>query len=407
MSRVITAQDSKAFSDATGLGKLQTTPVGITPPILAFCESITPELEPLFLNVPPLTSGNQHMLSEAHFNVREHTKREGCGSIQYGWVIWEQPNVLLEAEFHSVWKAPNGELIDITPQMDGEKQVLFLADPVRTFNFQTREYVPSKRWALQNDADLRRYFEILDASDKEGRHKSTDRDSLMRRIEGQRLLAEVTIRYGNEETGRNLLRMADAARDFYKAQFDMVEGVDRDQAMTDAAHETVASMRRIHDHMNDLHGKALCPCGSGKSYKTCCRKTGKRYNTDGTAKLSSSVPHHQATIPGEELFEHWEHVAEEHRTEQNLKFNRFHFKDHDEAVLFVKALHEEGGFGTVVNQSVRVVNYWRKLAESLLPHFETGPVELSACDTPYEEPHVDFRLDGEIPLEKPKNGRFQ
>ena len=73
-----------------------------------------------------------------------------------------------------------------------------------------------------------------------------------------------------------------------------------------------------------------------------------------------------------------------------------------EAILFCRALREGGAFGTVINQSVRVVSYWQKLADLLIRHFETGPVMLSPGDVPYEEPHVDVRLDsfGSAGLEK-------
>src|SRR5690349_8251863 len=50
--------------------------------------------------------------------VREKVNRNG-GGIVFGWIIWEWPGVMLESEFHSVWRTPAGELLDITPKPDG------------------------------------------------------------------------------------------------------------------------------------------------------------------------------------------------------------------------------------------------------------------------------------------------
>jgi hypothetical protein len=114
--------------------------------------------------------------------------------------------------------------------------------------------------------------------------------------------------------------------------------------------------------------------------------------------MSDVIPHHQTVIPGSELVEHFTHVPPEHHTDQNLKFHRYHMHDHAEAVRFCKALCEAGGFGTVVlPQSVRIMRYWQKLAETLLVDFETGPVTLGEHDAPYDTPHIEYRIDSMEP----------
>ncbi|WP_165190538.1 hypothetical protein [Caulobacter soli] len=63
-----------------------------------------------------------------HANVLHQVKHHG-GHQVYGWMIWEGTN-FVEAEFHSVWQSgENSELLDITPRIDGEFEVLFLPDP--------------------------------------------------------------------------------------------------------------------------------------------------------------------------------------------------------------------------------------------------------------------------------------
>jgi len=54
-----------------------------------------------------------------------------------GWAIWQWANVLVEAEAHSVWRSPEGELIDITPHVNGESQVLFLHDAGMVYSGQS------------------------------------------------------------------------------------------------------------------------------------------------------------------------------------------------------------------------------------------------------------------------------
>jgi hypothetical protein len=54
------------------------------------------------------------------------------GSIQYGWVIWQDRMAgLTEAEFHTVWVDDNGEYHDITPRKDNEKRIMFVPDKTR------------------------------------------------------------------------------------------------------------------------------------------------------------------------------------------------------------------------------------------------------------------------------------
>lgn len=47
-------------------------------------------------------------------NVAEYVRRNG-GSIQYCYLLWESKKHIV-AEHHSIWRSPEGELIDITPQ---------------------------------------------------------------------------------------------------------------------------------------------------------------------------------------------------------------------------------------------------------------------------------------------------
>jgi len=125
-----------------------TTPGAITPAIREFCRQIDPSREPLLVPVRPAggaASGNPFAL------VKDHASRHG-GGVHYGWTLSEQPGWYLEAEFHGVWVAPTGELVDIAGRADGRTAVLFLPDSRRTYQ---GESLPNRFFALSTSPDVR------------------------------------------------------------------------------------------------------------------------------------------------------------------------------------------------------------------------------------------------------------
>lgn len=111
-------------------GPLQTTtPPSITAPILALCKSIVRGGTPTYLDVrvEPYAEMN-----ECFAAVAKKIELDG-GSIQHGWTIWKFGEWMAEAEFHAVWRSPAGELVDISPKLDCEDKIVFLADPKRTY----------------------------------------------------------------------------------------------------------------------------------------------------------------------------------------------------------------------------------------------------------------------------------
>lgn len=45
-----------------------------------------------------------------------------------GWMIWEN-RLFAEAEAHTVWRDPEGNIVDLTPRVDGDDTILFVPDP--------------------------------------------------------------------------------------------------------------------------------------------------------------------------------------------------------------------------------------------------------------------------------------
>ncbi|MCB1065809.1 MAG: hypothetical protein KDN20_23185 [Verrucomicrobiae bacterium] len=101
----------------------------ITKPTLRFCRTIVPQGQPQFIRCNSVKTGDRN---ECYGNVARYCEEHG-GEAQHGWAIWEYPKVYIEAEFHCVWRSPENELIDITPNLPPYTWILFLPDPKRIY----------------------------------------------------------------------------------------------------------------------------------------------------------------------------------------------------------------------------------------------------------------------------------
>lgn len=112
----------------TGVVMNTVAPVGLPQRIRDFCKRISSD-QPVLLSVRPESFSR---IAECFDNVASKIEKEG-GEVVHGWLIWDWPGVFTEAEFHAVWKSPEGVVRDVTPTYDGEKQVVFLPDASRTY----------------------------------------------------------------------------------------------------------------------------------------------------------------------------------------------------------------------------------------------------------------------------------
>ena len=129
------------------------TPPEITKQLVSLAARVAPGQTPLYVPVHP-EAGAQ--VNECFPNVEAKVQRDG-GAIVHGWQLWEWPNVLIEGEFHAVWRSPGGDLIDITPKADGEGRILFVPDERRTFRGVSIDNV---RMALRNDLLIHHFIKI-------------------------------------------------------------------------------------------------------------------------------------------------------------------------------------------------------------------------------------------------------
>lgn len=101
-----------------------TLPRKLTPRLLEFCNTIAPGSVPYYVPSRPSPDAK---FGECFNNVARAVERGG-GTVVYGWAVWHLPGLVFEAEHHGVWRTAEGELVDVTPQINSYPQILFLAD---------------------------------------------------------------------------------------------------------------------------------------------------------------------------------------------------------------------------------------------------------------------------------------
>lgn len=102
-----------------------TTPPTIDKNVLKFCKTLSPGAKPIFVNVSPQSWARFNYCNK---NVERMIALQG-GEMVLGYKIWYVPNLYIEAERHAVWRNSKGNLVDITPNKDGERRILFLPSP--------------------------------------------------------------------------------------------------------------------------------------------------------------------------------------------------------------------------------------------------------------------------------------
>lgn len=104
----------------------ETTPEQITPLLIQLANWCVPNGE---LHWVPLRIDSTAKFGFCYLNTIRKAATSG-GSPVFGWNLRENPDYV-STEWHSVWKSPEGELIDITPLAPGDvlQRILFVVDP--------------------------------------------------------------------------------------------------------------------------------------------------------------------------------------------------------------------------------------------------------------------------------------
>lgn len=137
------------------------TPTAITESITKFIRTqIGVQAEPEFLAISPCPGC---LPADCFLNVKKEMERNG-GRIQFGWVIWEWPNVYIEAEHHAVYQPRDSStIIDITPCMQGNARRLFVPDNSAQWDYENEGVLRDNiRFALVEDPIVDELFKSAD-----------------------------------------------------------------------------------------------------------------------------------------------------------------------------------------------------------------------------------------------------
>lgn len=127
------------------------------PELRALCERLVPGEIPDIVprDVPPWAE-----LNECVVNVSKMVEKFGGEAVR-GWRLWEPlPGLMIEAEFHVVWRDPDGSLLDVSRHFPGFTATVFLPDP--SLGYEGRQ-IPNERVPLIEDNLLNEFIESLEA----------------------------------------------------------------------------------------------------------------------------------------------------------------------------------------------------------------------------------------------------
>jgi hypothetical protein len=138
--------------------------------VLELCQQLAPGENLLYV---PIIEVNDAKPVDCFLNVANQIKSDG-GEIVYGWAIWHLPGFFVEAEFHSVWRSPEGHLFDVTPRSYELQEILFLPDPARIYK---GKQVNSYRIPVHDDPQIselmethNQIFEVMNKGDRVNMH---------------------------------------------------------------------------------------------------------------------------------------------------------------------------------------------------------------------------------------------
>jgi len=91
---------------------------------------------------------------------------------------------MLEAEFHSVWKSPEGAYLDITPRSINFRRIFFLPDYEQKYDFKAEKRICNKWYPLTTCPDfdnlknvLQKQYELVEKYPGFGEIKLTEEDT--------------------------------------------------------------------------------------------------------------------------------------------------------------------------------------------------------------------------------------
>ena len=129
------------------------TPKTVSKNVVRLLSKLSTTASPTFVDVMP---DHAALANECFANVQSKIAVDG-GTMVLGWQIWEWPNVIVEAEFHAIWRSPSGALLDITPKESADDRILFVHAPNKQYDGLR---VDNVRLALRDDAIICHFIAV-------------------------------------------------------------------------------------------------------------------------------------------------------------------------------------------------------------------------------------------------------
>jgi hypothetical protein len=131
------------------------TPAEVGAPLVSLCAEVCPGAQPIYVDVRPIQGAP---INDCFSLVASMVAQQG-GDAVLGWTLREMPGLFVEAEFHSVWRKPTGEFVDVAPKAEATQRILFLPDHAARYK---GVQVNNVRRPVTRDSETEEYLAMFD-----------------------------------------------------------------------------------------------------------------------------------------------------------------------------------------------------------------------------------------------------
>lgn len=135
--------------------KTPLTPYSESNSVKSLLSKMNASSQPIYVKSIP----NQMDIENECFPLVDKYISDHGGERVLGWAIWELPGLFIEAEFHAIWKAPTGELIDLNTRPLKTEKILFLPDYEITYEGYQKNNI---RLSLSNNPTITDFLNVHD-----------------------------------------------------------------------------------------------------------------------------------------------------------------------------------------------------------------------------------------------------
>lgn len=116
----------------------------------AAAKATYPLVGPIVVPVEPAPSA---LPLKCYFNVRDVIAKEG-GEAYFGWSFYNSSDGIFMAQHHAVWKRPDGTFLDVTPNVIGSSNILFMSDPRVPFDYEGLRMPAALNWCAKTKGNF-------------------------------------------------------------------------------------------------------------------------------------------------------------------------------------------------------------------------------------------------------------